>query len=349
MTSVLRGSSGKGNITMRWSQDRIEQFIQEDLPVPAYSQFQAEYTRKAARETLSSAVSRKAGSPHPELKSVSASFLKTKPSKEWLINKPLTALEELEDEEGKEFNRATQTVLDTENYFVKEFDKYLMHQEFVELRKKEIKYRKWSQRVSEPLLQAIEDFIDSRPRKEMERRRQLQLAHYLNYCNKKGHVFLEVYDPLEYDPFFLYSFYSPHYKVSTPYLNDPLLREIHENINEERIALQCLQGKIHSNKEMNELHKPKLPVVPLGRQGTSRTERRRAPSDFIESDPRQRSRRRVRGLSTNGIVDFKTWTETKHTPEQVSKEMQICHKRKFLARSLHHSPVSNQVVSFAVT
>nr|XP_033794638.1 protein FAM228B isoform X2 [Geotrypetes seraphini] len=304
---------------------------------------QCHYTKKSARKTHSSAVPRKASYSYPLFKSVYASFLKSKTSKEWLANKPLTALEELENKERKEFNRASQMVLDTENYFVKEFDKYLIHREFVELRKKEMNYRKWSQRVSEPLLQAIEDIVDSKSNEEIGQRRCLQLEHYLNYCNKKGHVFLEVYNPLEYDPFCLYNLCCQNDKVSTPYLHDPLLREIEENINEEKVVLLCLKGKMYSNKEIDKLHKPKLPLVPLGRKHVFATDWLRTTSIFIENEAQRTGRRRMSSSSTRGILDFKTWTETKYTPELVNEEMQICRKRKFLKRYSGHTPPVNQV------
>nr|XP_033794639.1 protein FAM228B isoform X3 [Geotrypetes seraphini] len=275
MTSIRQSSSGKGNITMSWTQEEIEQLVKEELPIPPFSQ--CHYTKKSARKTHSSAVPRKASYSYPLFKSVYASFLKSKTSKEWLANKPLTALEELENKERKEFNRASQMVLDTENYFV------------------------------------------------------------------KGHVFLEVYNPLEYDPFCLYNLCCQNDKVSTPYLHDPLLREIEENINEEKVVLLCLKGKMYSNKEIDKLHKPKLPLVPLGRKHVFATDWLRTTSIFIENEAQRTGRRRMSSSSTRGILDFKTWTETKYTPELVNEEMQICRKRKFLKRYSGHTPPVNQV------
>lgn len=64
-------------------------------------------------------------------------------------------------------------------------DRYLRHNDFLNLRKKEILYKKWLEDVSEPLLQKIEDKMGSQSSDEIEKRKEEQLALYLNYCKKK--------------------------------------------------------------------------------------------------------------------------------------------------------------------
>ncbi|XP_027605067.1 protein FAM228B isoform X2 [Pipra filicauda] len=82
-----------------------------------------------------------------------------------------------------------------------EVDRYLRHNDFLNLRKKEIVYKEWLKDVLEPVLQKIEDEMGSQSIEEMQKRKQEQLSQYLNYCNKKGYVFLDYFDPSEYDPF----------------------------------------------------------------------------------------------------------------------------------------------------
>ncbi|XP_029451885.1 protein FAM228B isoform X2 [Rhinatrema bivittatum] len=339
MASAVRSSFGEGMITMHWTVEDTQNLISEELPVPEYPQH---YTKKTSRETFKT-MPKKPSSPRPLFRSLTPSFLRIKPCEEWLNTKPLTALEEIEDDERRAFNRATQTVLDTENYFVKELDKYLKHTELVNLRKKEINYKKWSQKVSEPLLQAIEDHIDSYSSKDIERRRRHQLAQYLNHCNAKGHVFLDVYDPSEYDPFYLSKSCSQYFKVSTPHLNDPLLKPVQDKLSEDRIILHCIKGRIYSNKEIDDLHKQKLPFILSGREDTNGIEWLKAPLCYIESEVRQRSRRKIRRNVNAGILDFKAWAESRCTPELFSKEMHLRHKRKFLNYSLHYTPAVKQV------
>lgn len=61
----------------------------------------------------------------------------------------------------------------------------MRHNDFLNLRKKEMLYKKWLEDVSEPLLQKIEDKMDSQSSEEIRRRNDEQLSLYLNYCKKK--------------------------------------------------------------------------------------------------------------------------------------------------------------------
>ena len=61
----------------------------------------------------------------------------------------------------------------------------MRHNDFLNLRRKEMLYKKWLQEVSEPLLQKIEDKMDSQSSEEIRKRKEEQLSLYLNYCKKK--------------------------------------------------------------------------------------------------------------------------------------------------------------------
>ncbi|ETE63099.1 hypothetical protein L345_11148, partial [Ophiophagus hannah] len=67
----------------------------------------------------------------------------------------------------------------------KEVDRYLKHNDFLALRRREMLYKKWFESVSRPLLQKIQDKVDNQSSKEIEERKRKQLSHYLNYCNEK--------------------------------------------------------------------------------------------------------------------------------------------------------------------
>ncbi|XP_033368980.1 protein FAM228B isoform X3 [Parus major] len=83
-----------------------------------------------------------------------------------------------------------------------EVDRYLRHCDFLDLRKTELLYKKYLEDVSEPFMQKMKDQMHSQSEEEVQKRRQEQFSQYLNYCAKKGYVFLDHYDPSEYDPFF---------------------------------------------------------------------------------------------------------------------------------------------------
>ncbi|POI22746.1 hypothetical protein CIB84_013505, partial [Bambusicola thoracicus] len=111
-------------------------------------------------------------------------FGKTNTSRFWLTQKDFYHVKAAPDE-STDIITSAQSVLDRENYFVKEVDRYLRHHDFLNLRKKEILYKKWLEDVSEPLLWKIEDKMDSQSREEIQKRREEQLSLYLNYCKKK--------------------------------------------------------------------------------------------------------------------------------------------------------------------
>uniref|UniRef100_A0A8C0Z7Y3 Family with sequence similarity 228 member B n=1 Tax=Cyanistes caeruleus TaxID=156563 RepID=A0A8C0Z7Y3_CYACU len=88
------------------------------------------------------------------------------------------------------------------HFLLKEVDRYLRHCDFLDLRKTELLYKKYLEDVSEPFMQKMKDQMHSQSEEEVQKRRREQFSQYLNYCAKKGYVFLDHYDPAEYDPFF---------------------------------------------------------------------------------------------------------------------------------------------------
>ncbi|NXF85899.1 F228B protein, partial [Eubucco bourcierii] len=178
---------------------------------------------------------------------------------------------------------SVQCILDRENYFVKEVDRYLKHNDFLKLRKKEMLYKKWLEDVSEPLMQKIADKMGSQSSEEIEKRKEEQLSLYLNYCKKKGYVALETYDPAEYDPLFLKTC-TGCWKVSVPALQDPLLEGIQRRFIEAGIIKQCETGRPYSTRELNKLSKAELPLLPLSRQHMDAVEWLKIPHTYIASE-----------------------------------------------------------------
>uniref|UniRef100_F7FSA1 Family with sequence similarity 228 member B n=1 Tax=Ornithorhynchus anatinus TaxID=9258 RepID=F7FSA1_ORNAN len=146
---------------------------------------------------------------------------------------------------------AVQSFLYRENYIWKELDKYLQHQELLNLRRQELLHKQWFESVSRPLLSAVSQKIESQSSRDIERRRQVQLAEYLKYQKEKGTLFLEQYDPEEYDPF-------QHKKlgqleVKIPHLRDPLNQAAEDRLEEDRTLLQCQTGKLYTVQEYKDI------------------------------------------------------------------------------------------------
>ncbi|XP_060641069.2 protein FAM228B-like isoform X1 [Anolis sagrei] len=253
-----------------------------------------------AKESLPSASTSLSKSPS---KTRSSPPEKYKISENWLTQKRFSIAQALVNE--RQDMGSTQSQLDRGNCFVREVDRYLKHSDFLALRRKEMLYKKWFENVSKPLHQKIQDKIDKKSSEEIEERKRKQLSHYLNHCNKKGVVSLENYNPSSYDPFFLKT--PDISKVSVPPLCDPLLKEIQDRYLEAGIIQQCETGRILSAKEMNELRKAELPLLPMSRQLMSPIEWLKIPARYMDSEIRLRSQRKMVPTRNQCSMDFRSW------------------------------------------
>ncbi|XP_051500902.1 protein FAM228A [Myxocyprinus asiaticus] len=160
-------------------------------------------------------------------------------------------LEQLHSEQ-QEVNAITQPLLETEAGFIKNLEHYLTHRDTLALRKKELLHKRWTQCVWLPVQRCIEQHFTHHGYYETKNMRSMHM-HYINYCNAKGFVFLESYDPLEYNPF-LHHFNRPHYrKVSTPPLQDPLSLHSRTRIKEKMTILHCQTGHVYRRQQVEEL------------------------------------------------------------------------------------------------
>ncbi|XP_010152176.1 PREDICTED: protein FAM228B, partial [Eurypyga helias] len=101
-----------------------------------------------------------------------------------------------------------------------------------------------------------------------------------------GYVALEDYDSSEYDPLFLKT-RTDCWKVSIPALQDPLLKGIRRKLIETGIVKQCETGRPCSARELNELSRAKLPLLPLSRQRMDAVEWLKIPHAYIASEVHQ--------------------------------------------------------------
>ncbi|KAF0876282.1 protein FAM228B [Crocuta crocuta] len=214
---------------------------------------------------------------------------KPKSSKEWLEPQPLHFMEVLAKED---IDAAIQSILYRENYVIKELDKYLQHHEFLNARRKERLYKRWTDHVADPLQKKIIEKVCSH--KKINKRRQEELGGFLKHVNKKGNVFIEHYDPKEYDPFYM-SKKDPNFlKVIVPPFRDPLKKAQYDKDNEKRTLLQCETGKICTMKEFKEVENAKqqsrFPRISSSRHYMTPNKWLMLPTTYIESEFCKRSR-----------------------------------------------------------
>ncbi|XP_033741140.1 protein FAM228B-like isoform X4 [Pecten maximus] len=283
---------------------------------------------------------------------------------DWLNEKTVKGLQEKSDIETREARKLYEPLLETEDTFVKNLEEYITYKDVMEQRKKEMLHKKWNDRVFEPLRKNIIDAMDSDDWPELDRRKRELHKQYLEFTNQKGHVFLDTMDPEEYYAQALNGhrpapikhacakwdkriaaakkhFDHQHYKavvlqdiedvrqVSTAALRDPLLSQGRQRSAEDRTILRCITGYNYTDKDLEQVKLPPLPLVPLGRHGTDSLKWLEMPLHNIESTPRLASRRRMRGTFNTSNLDYNTWEKTPQDNHQRYMEMQIQRKRIF--------------------
>ncbi|XP_022260219.1 protein FAM228B-like isoform X7 [Canis lupus baileyi] len=219
-----------------------------------------------------------------------------KSSKDWLEPQPLYLVEVALAKE--DIDTAIQSILYRENYVIKELDKYLLHHDFLNERRKEVLYKRWADHVAHPLQKKIIEKVCSH--KKIRKRRQEELDGFLKHVNKKGNAFIEHYDPKEYDPFYMSKEDPNFFKVTIPPFRDPLKKAQYNKDDEKRTLLQCKTGKIYTMKEFKETEKAKLqsrfPSISNSRHFMTPNKWLKVPTTYIESEFCKRSRNKGSSL-----------------------------------------------------
>ncbi|XP_044512656.1 protein FAM228B-like [Gracilinanus agilis] len=195
-----------------------------------------------------------------------------------------------------DIDAAVKTILCRENYVIKEVDKYLQHQDFLNERRREMLHKRWVENVACPLQQKIIDKVGS-PR-DIEKRKRLELDDYLKFKNAMGYVSLETYDSKTYDPFYMMN-KDPYYlKVMVPPFLDPLLKAQRDRDQENRVLLQCERGKTYTLKMFRDTEKAellaRLPQSSLTRQNIGPNDWLAISAGYVESDLCKKSRLKVK-------------------------------------------------------
>ncbi|KAL8624905.1 hypothetical protein ACOMHN_016201 [Nucella lapillus] len=223
-------------------------------------------------------------------------------------------------------------LLDTEKTFVKDVKSYLDHKDMLDLRKKELLHKNWTNRVFEPIREKIVGAMNSDDWPDKDRRRRELHRQYLEHINKKkseGHVFLDTMDEGEYYAQALNHSRPSSITVHTNSLQDPLLAQERQRNKEDQMVLHCLTGQLYSHSDIDQVRLPPLPLVPLGRHGTDSVSWLEMPLGNIESTPRRASRGRMHGTCTDTQIDFPHWSKMQFDAAVLDAEMQLQKKRMF--------------------
>lgn len=79
-------------------------------------------------------------------------------------------------------------------------------------------------------------------------------------------------------------------QAKTKRLRDPTLAQYRARNDEDRVELRCLSGSFLTDKDIEQIRLPPVPLVPLGREGVNATSWVRMPLADIDSTDRRASR-----------------------------------------------------------
>uniref|UniRef100_H2ZKQ2 Protein FAM228B n=1 Tax=Ciona savignyi TaxID=51511 RepID=H2ZKQ2_CIOSA len=256
----------------------------------------------------------------------------------WINQKSLHQLQDRHSTENHDTKQMYSIVLDNEENFVKGIDEFLKDNDLLNLRKKELLYKRWNERVYVPVRKRVEQAIES-GFQPLDGARRKEHRNYLNYTNKKGVVFLDTISQEDYNPLALYGDRSStSLKIRTARLKDPLLASERQRDDEDKMILQCETGLIFPDHRIRSRRLPPPPLVPLGRHGTSCSTWLAMPLRDVESPLRMRSRHRMKKSVNKSIIEFDGWNGHKYGQEVVDSELGIQRKRRFDIPSTMPSP-----------
>lgn len=330
MASLLCVKQPGGKVSVHSSDVVDELMIDSKDHIRTMKMNKTDVYRKRARRPMSTSVIQS----KVDSKSLIGQTLRVQ---DWLNEKTVkglqivnsTYLKERSDVETKEARELYNPLLEVENTFVRDMENVVSSKEVLDLRKKEMLHKKWNDRVYEPLREKIIDVMDGEDWPELDRRKRELHKQYLEFVNEKGHVFLDTMDPSEYYAQALNGHRPAPIKIATKAFRDPLLSQGRERSAEERTILRCLTGNDYTDKDIEQVKLPPLPLVPLGRHGTDSVRWLEMPLHNIESTPRMASRRRMHGTFNQSQLDFEQWSKAQRDRAQVEIEMQTQKKRMY--------------------
>lgn len=257
---------------------------------------------------------------------------------DWLNEKTIKELQEGTDHESQAAKKLYTPLLETESTFVKEIGDRLCYKELVDLRKKEVLHKRWSDQVYEPIRKKILEAIDGSDWQHLDRRKREMHKQFLEHVNKRGFVFLEDDDREEYYAQALNGHRPNPIKIRTENLSDPLLTLSRQRSEEDRTIMRCTTGQNYSDFDLEQVRLPPLPLVPLGRHGTNSCRWLEMPLTHIESPVRERSRLRMSGNNTKTGIDFAAWSKIEYDAKIVARELQIPRRKAFAEQPPYGKP-----------
>jgi len=251
----------------------------------------------------------------------------------WLSEKSVKNMQERVDYESSDIQDMYNCLIESEKQIQCDLNSIIENDTEMKKRKVRLRSKKWHEQMYHPLSKKILKEMNGKNYEQLDKEKRKQYTNYLKHQNnKEGNVFLDIFAIEEYNPLYINSQRPGPLKVSTKKLVDPLLHLQDKHNEEERIAIACDLGKTLSDKELETQRLPKLPLIPLGRHGTSCSTWLGMELTDIQSDVRIRKQlrrnvsrikstfsfneHRTAGSSDSDFACNRLWQKKKQFPEK---------------------------------
>lgn len=223
--------------------------------------------------------------PSPIRASSTSPAVQMKRIEEWLSQKATRNAVSLPDDNDLcAIKEVCKSISDREKDLLTDLRKFLDSQEGYNQSKKEMLYKKWKERVFNPIHTRLSTHMDlSYPMLDSWKRELF--SKYLAHTNKHC-AFLDTMNKDEYDPL-SWSYNKAATKVTTRPLDDPLLQQ-NRALETDRLVLTSCDVGLQAALSQK--------CLPLGREDTSALMWLAMQLVYIDSDVRKRSRQSMRGL-----------------------------------------------------
>lgn len=260
---------------------------------------------------------------------------------DWLNRQTIRKIQKKANSESRPILEECQQLLENERFFIDDkLSTLLDDNEWLNLRKKELLHKRWTDKVYAPLESKINEEMKGEMYKELKKRKRQLYREYLEHLNKKGHVFLDVVSADEYYPLSLHPTRPSLLVARTANLKDPLHSQQRQRTREQQLVLQCTTGERYPSKVVENMRLPPIPATaPLGRHTTTHSHWLSTPVLNVESDLRKASQKRMRGIATVDSGVFRAAWGTSNPDE-----MKLQKKRKFPEKAVPVRPVIKTVI-----
>lgn len=259
----------------------------------------------------------------------------------WEHRKKLPLMRENTSSETIAVKHICNTVLNNEKTFAKALDETIENSDLLNLRRKEVRFKKWQENVYVPVSKAVSATID-REHREFRRKKQRAYRDYLTLSNRQLVSYLDIdYNAVGYVGNRMYGpgGFGQRMKARIGRIQDPVHSCGTRRDHEDRTVVRCETGYTPTDEELvrRRYPRPTLPYVPQGRSNPPSDPNSWLMMKFSDintsasagSIPMQLRKRYITPKQLESSVDL-MHLPAQMTREEVAQELAIPIRRRFV-------------------